>query len=260
MAKVFTGQRTLLDPILVPIERLVLRLTGVDHERAAGLEAVLDLAADLERLHVAGHLDDRHAAAVSAAQSRRHRQHGADARLQHHLELHHQHQPAALQRRDRPVVSLADVRDLVPAVRDRGHGCGGRRRDHPRAGRQPPDAARQLLRRSHACDDPPVPAAGDGRLGPDDVAGHADDVRGRREGHDGRGRGADHRPRRHRRRRVDQAARHQRRRLLRPELDAPVREPDAALQLHRDLVDHDHPDVDGGDARLSWSAGASWRS
>ena len=26
----FTGQRTLLDPVLVPIERLVLRLTGVD--------------------------------------------------------------------------------------------------------------------------------------------------------------------------------------------------------------------------------------
>jgi K+-transporting ATPase ATPase A chain len=30
MHKVFTGQRTLLDPVFVPIERLVLRLTGVD--------------------------------------------------------------------------------------------------------------------------------------------------------------------------------------------------------------------------------------
>ena len=30
MYHVFTGQRTLLDPVLVPIERLVLRLTGVD--------------------------------------------------------------------------------------------------------------------------------------------------------------------------------------------------------------------------------------
>jgi K+-transporting ATPase ATPase A chain len=30
MFHVFTGQRTLLDPVLVPIERLVLRLTGVD--------------------------------------------------------------------------------------------------------------------------------------------------------------------------------------------------------------------------------------
>ncbi|MGE4054602.1 MAG: potassium-transporting ATPase subunit KdpA [Vicinamibacterales bacterium] len=30
MAKVFTGQRTILDPLFLPIERLVLRLTGVD--------------------------------------------------------------------------------------------------------------------------------------------------------------------------------------------------------------------------------------
>jgi K+-transporting ATPase ATPase A chain len=30
MARVFTGKRTILDPVLVPIERLVLRLTGVD--------------------------------------------------------------------------------------------------------------------------------------------------------------------------------------------------------------------------------------
>ena len=30
MAKVFTGGRTILDPVFVPIERLVLRLTGVD--------------------------------------------------------------------------------------------------------------------------------------------------------------------------------------------------------------------------------------
>jgi K+-transporting ATPase ATPase A chain len=30
MAKVFTGQRTFLDPVLLPLERLVLRLTGVD--------------------------------------------------------------------------------------------------------------------------------------------------------------------------------------------------------------------------------------
>ena len=30
MAKVFTGKRTVLDPVFVPIERLVLRVTGVD--------------------------------------------------------------------------------------------------------------------------------------------------------------------------------------------------------------------------------------
>ena len=45
------------------------------------------------------------------------------------------------------------------------------------------------------------------RLGPRDVAGHADDVRGRRQGDDGRRRGADDRPWRDGRRRLDQAAR-----------------------------------------------------
>ena len=33
MFKVFSGRKTLLDPLFVPIERLVLRLTGVDPDR-----------------------------------------------------------------------------------------------------------------------------------------------------------------------------------------------------------------------------------
>jgi K+-transporting ATPase ATPase A chain len=36
MARVFQGERTLLDPIFVPIERLVLRLTGVDPSEGQG--------------------------------------------------------------------------------------------------------------------------------------------------------------------------------------------------------------------------------
>ena len=154
MYRVFTGKRTLLDPVFVPIERLVLRLTGVDpNEQQDWKRYSLSLLIS-NVVHVAGHLDDRHAAAVPAAQSGRHRQHGADARVQHDLELHHQHEPAALQRRDGPVLSLADVRDLVPAVRDRGDRRGGGRGDHPRPGRQSPEAARQLLRRPDARDDP----------------------------------------------------------------------------------------------------------
>jgi Potassium-transporting ATPase A subunit len=83
-----------------------------------------------------------------------------------------------------------------------------------------------------------------------DVAGHAADVRRSRDCDHSRRRGTENRARRHGWRRVDQAARHQRRGLLRAELDPPVREPDAALELHRDVVDHHHPDVDGGDAGL----------
>ena len=33
MTRVFSGERTLLDPVLRPIERLVYRLTGVDAKR-----------------------------------------------------------------------------------------------------------------------------------------------------------------------------------------------------------------------------------
>ena len=73
MFHVFTGGRTLLDPVLVPIERLVLRLTGVDPNEQQDWKQVLAVAADLERLHVAGDVDDRDAAAVPAAQPGRHR-------------------------------------------------------------------------------------------------------------------------------------------------------------------------------------------
>ena len=102
----------------------------------------------------------------AAAQSRRHRQHGADARVQHDLELHDQHEPAALQRRDRPVVLLADVRDHVPAVRDRRHRRRGLHRDHPRAGRQPADA--RSATSTSTCTRatrPRVPAAGAAGVG-----------------------------------------------------------------------------------------------
>ncbi len=58
MARVFQGERTLLDPVFVPIERLVLRLTGVDPDRGPGLEAVLGLAPPLERGHVARDVRD----------------------------------------------------------------------------------------------------------------------------------------------------------------------------------------------------------
>ena len=34
MARVFTGRRTWLDPVLRPVERLIYRLTGVDETRA----------------------------------------------------------------------------------------------------------------------------------------------------------------------------------------------------------------------------------
>ena len=188
MFKVFTGGRTLLDPVLVPIERLVLRLTGVNPDGTAGLEAVLGLPPGLEHRHVAGDVRHRVAAAPAAAQSRRHRQHGADAVVQHDLELRDQHEPAALQRRDGAVVLLADVRHQLPAVRDRGHRHGGLHRRHPWPCRQPSDALGNFyvdLTRATVRVFLPLAIA---RVGHPDVAGHADDLRGRGTGDDGRGR------------------------------------------------------------------------
>ena len=136
MFRVFTGAAHVAGPDPRPDRAAGPAADRRRSERAAGLEAVLGVAARLERVHVAGHLDDRDAPAVPAAQSRRHRQHGADAGVQHDLELHHQHEPAALQRRDRAVVLLADVHRHVPAVRDGRHRRGGGGGDDSRAGRQ----------------------------------------------------------------------------------------------------------------------------
>ena len=82
------------------------------------------------------------------------------------------------------------------------------------------------------------------------VAGRRADVRAVQDGRAGpadRGRGrasrdrADARPRPGRVADRDQAARHQRRRVLRRQLGAPVREPDAAQQLPRDAGDPADP-------------------
>ncbi len=69
MFRVFTGGRTLLDPIFVPIERLVLRVVGVKPDEQQDWKQVLGLASDLECRDVAGDMDHRHAAELAAAQS-----------------------------------------------------------------------------------------------------------------------------------------------------------------------------------------------
>ena len=71
---------------------------------------------------------------------------------------------------------------FVTAANGRGRG----RRDHPWPGRESSHAARQLLRRPHARDSPRLPAARADGGGAPDVAGDADDVRRRGHGDDGR--------------------------------------------------------------------------
>ena len=75
-------------------------------------------------------------------------------------------------------------------------------------------------------DGPCLPPARRARVGDRDVTGHADDLRGGGQGDNRRRAGTNDRAWRDRRCPVDQAARHQRRRLFRAERRASVREPD----------------------------------
>ena len=68
MARVFSGQRTSLDAVFLPIERLVLKVTGVDAALQPELEGILALASHLERRDVAGVLCAVVTAARVAAQ------------------------------------------------------------------------------------------------------------------------------------------------------------------------------------------------
>ena len=68
MARVFSGQRTSLDAVFLPIESLVLNVSGVDASAQPELEGILALAAHLERRDVAGVLCAVVAAARVAAQ------------------------------------------------------------------------------------------------------------------------------------------------------------------------------------------------
>ena len=179
MFKVFTGRRTLLDPAFVPIERLVLRVVGADpadeqtwKQYAGSLLAsnVVMWLVTFAIVSLQGLLPlnpDGIAAMEPTLSFNTISSFMTNTNLQHYSG------------ETGSVVLLADVRDHIPAVRHGGHWHRGVHRHHPRAGRQPPGHARQLLRRLHAGDGASAAAAG--AAGGDDppVAGHADDLRGR---------------------------------------------------------------------------------
>ena len=49
MARVFAGEKTFLDPVLRPLERLLYRLSGVDEKTRDGLEGICRRDAALQR-------------------------------------------------------------------------------------------------------------------------------------------------------------------------------------------------------------------
>ena len=132
MARVFARERTWLDPVLRPLERLIYRLTGVDetHEMrwteyalamlAFSVVSMLVLYA-MQRLQALLPFNPQGLAAVRAG-----------PRLQHRRVVHDQHQLAVVRRRDDDELPHADGGARVPQLRVGGgrHRAGDR--VHPR--------------------------------------------------------------------------------------------------------------------------------
>ena len=215
-----------------------------------GLEAVRALG---DRLHDRlQHLPLRAAAPAGAPlpQPRPSLGRAVGCRAEHDRELRHQHELAVLRRRGDDVVPQPDGRAGGAAVRlGRGRAggarSGGARRCAPRGRRR----ARQLLARPLPLDRLHPAAALDRARDRPDLAGRAADVPRTRHGDDAPGRASDDRARPRRLDDLDQAARDERRRLLRLELGRSVREPDAALELPRDAGDPADPVCAGRDVR-----------
>ena len=94
MTRVFNRERTFLDPVLRPVERLIYRLTGVDEKRemrwteyavAMLLFSVVSMVVLYLMQRVAG---------VSAVQSAKARQHRTEFGVQHGGVVHDQHELA----------------------------------------------------------------------------------------------------------------------------------------------------------------------
>ena len=147
LARVFSGERTWLDPVMRPLERAIYRLAGVDADRRDGLEALCRV---LRRVR-----PRRHAAAVrgaagaavaphvrpgvpaGAARSRPRDEHGDQ--LRDHDDL------AGVRRRDHDELSEPGLRSHVPEFPGRSRRPRRRHRVHPGPGPAAHTPARQLL-------------------------------------------------------------------------------------------------------------------
>ena len=161
---------------------------------------------------------------------------------EHGGELRHEHELAVLRRR---------VHDVVPDPDGRARGAelrlGRRRHGGPRRGRARPLAplaqrARQLLASTSTARSSTSCCRSRSILAVILISqGVPQTFHGARDGDDARGRAADDRARSGRLADRDQAARHERRRLLQLELGRPVREPERADELPRAARDPADP-------------------
>ena len=151
MAVVFSGERSLLTPVLGPVERGFYTIAGIDPKRGMGWKQYVFALILLNALHflllyailrLQGHIAVESAACACNV---------AKAGIQHGGEFRDQHELAGLHAGKPDLVRRADVRAdraHVPFGLD-GH-CSSRCRDacfH----RKRAEDTRQFLRRSHAC-------------------------------------------------------------------------------------------------------------
>ena len=217
-----------------------------------GRERRSEKGADVAQLRArdAGHQRSRLPAALridevpasAAAQSAGFCRCPARSRLQYRGQFRHEYQLAVLRRRDDDEPSRADGgprRAELSICRDRNRsGAGGHTCFRP----QQRDDARKLLGRPYPSDAVRPVAAVDLRRTGICTFRRAADAFGERGSHDARRRQAGHRARSRCESGGDQAARHERRRLLQRQRFSSVREPERLVEHSVDLVDASHLD------------------
>ena len=117
MARVFSRQKTFLDPVVRPLERLIYKLTGVDETREMRWT---EYAIAILMFSVVSHAGAvRHAAhaARAAVQSAGIWPGRAGPGVQHRGVVHHQHELAGVRRRDDDELFHPDGRARLPQLR-----------------------------------------------------------------------------------------------------------------------------------------------
>ena len=243
MARVFAGERTLLSPVLVPLERAIYGACGIDpgkeqHWTRYALALLATNAVGWVLLYAILRLqhllpwnpqgmppmapDLAFNTAVSFVTNTNWQAYGGETTLSYFSQM----------------VGLT-VQNFVSAAT----GIAVAHRGHPGLCRPFGTRDRQLLRRPRARRAVRAAAALDHRRARAGLAGHAAEPRPLRRRHHDRGQAAGAGAGAGRLADRDQAARHQRRRVLQRQLRPSLREPDAALEPARDGL---HPADPGG--------------
>ena len=217
---------------------------GTRQRRRTGLEVLREDGPHLQRRLQCPPVLDPAPPGPPVPEPRSHEGRGAAHRRQHDRKLHHQHELAVLRRRVHDVVLDADGRPRRPELRLCSGGDGRADRSRPRNRAPLEQQPRKLLARPLSVARLHPAAAGDRPGRAAHLAGGAADVPRPCDGDDAAGRAPDDRTRPGRLADRDQAARHERRRLLQLELVGAVRKPERLLELPRDARDP----VDSGGA------------